>query len=108
MKRSISGFTLLEALVALLLLSIIIVAFLAMLETFSGMVQIQGNIADTTENMRYTMAALIRIVRMTGTGGLPVSTPSLPEPSPRWPSMSPTTSPRRPPSPAASRPRASG
>ncbi len=73
MKTTSSGFTLLEALVALLLLSVIIVAFLAMLETFSGMVQIQGNIADTTENMRYTMAALIRLVRMTGTGGIPVA-----------------------------------
>jgi len=72
-KRSVdAGFTLLEAMIALLLLTVIIGAFLAMLNTFSGLVKIQGNIADTTENMRYTMAALVRVTRMAGTGGLPV------------------------------------
>ncbi len=69
------GFSLLEAMVALLLLTVIIGAFLAMLNTFSGLVKIQGNIADTTENMRYTMAALVRVTRMAGTGGLPVVYP---------------------------------
>lgn len=66
------GFTLVEALVSLLLLSIIIIAFLSMLNTFSGVAKIQGNIADTNENMRYSMAALIRLVRMAGTGGMPI------------------------------------
>ncbi len=75
-KRPVNrGFSLLEAMVALLLLTVIIGAFLAMLNTFSGLVKIQGNIADTTENMRYTMAALVRVTRMAGTGGLPVVYP---------------------------------
>ncbi len=69
------GFTLLEAMVSLLLLTVIIGAFLAMLNTFSGLVKVQGNIADTTENMRYTMAALVRVTRMAGTGGLPIVYP---------------------------------
>ena len=70
-----AGFTLLEAMIALLLLTVIITAFLAMLNTFSGLVKVQGNLADTTENMRYTMAALVRVTRMAGTGGLPVVYP---------------------------------
>ncbi len=75
-KRPVDrGFSLLEAMVALLLLTVIIGAFLAMLNTFSGLVKIQGNIADTTENMRYTMAALVRVTRMAGTGGLPIVYP---------------------------------
>ncbi|MEN8162673.1 MAG: PilW family protein [Acidobacteriota bacterium] len=75
-KRPVDrGFTLLEAMIALLLLTVIMGAFLAMLNTFSGLVKVQGNIADTTENMRYTMAALVRVTRMAGTGGLPVVYP---------------------------------
>ncbi len=76
-KRHIeAGFTLIEAMVALLLLTLIIGAFLVMMNTFSGLVKIQGNIADTTENMRYTMAALVRVTRMAGTGGLPIIYPN--------------------------------
>jgi len=71
-----AGFSLMEAMVALLLLTLIIGAFLVMMNTFSGLVKIQGNIADTTENMRYTMAALVRVTRMAGTGGLPIVYPN--------------------------------
>lgn len=72
------AFTLVEALVSLLLFSVIIISFLSMLNTFSGVAKIQGNIADTNENLRFSMAALIRLIRMAGTGGMPVVYPLTP------------------------------
>lgn len=66
------GFTLVEALVSLLLLSVIIVSFLSLLTTFSNHARIQGNLAETGESARYSIAALTRMVRMAGAGGLPL------------------------------------
>lgn len=71
-RGSSPGFSLVEALVSLLLLTIIIVSFLAMLNTFSRVAKIQGSLADSNENLRYSMAALIRLIRMAGTGGIPI------------------------------------
>jgi hypothetical protein len=64
--------SLIEVLVSMLLLSIIIIGFLGFLDTFSDASKTQGNIADATENLRYSVAALVRLLRMAGTGGLPL------------------------------------
>jgi hypothetical protein len=64
--------SLIEVLVSMLLLSIIIIGFLGFLDTFSDASKVQGNIADATENLRYSVASLVRLLRMAGTGGLPL------------------------------------
>jgi len=66
------GFTLAETLVSLLLLSLIIVAFLGMLSTVSRKVSVQGGIADSNENLRYTLQTMIHNIRLAGSGGLPI------------------------------------
>ncbi len=69
------GMTLIEALISLLLLSLIMVAFLGILESTSRLAKAQTNMADTTENLRFSVAALVRMVRMAGTGGIPLVVP---------------------------------
>jgi len=69
---SIRGMSLVEALISLLLLSLIMVAFLGILDSTTRVARVQGNIADSTENLRFSMAALVRVVRMAGTGGIPI------------------------------------
>jgi hypothetical protein len=64
--------SLIEVLVSMLLLSIIIIGFLGFLDTFSDATKVQGNIADATESLRYSVASLVRLLRMAGTGGLPL------------------------------------
>ncbi len=72
--RFARGFTLVEALVGLLLLSLMMVAFLATLDASTRMAKNQGNISDLTENLRFGVAGMVRQVRMVGTGGLPLVT----------------------------------
>ncbi len=66
------GFTLIEVLVALTLLSLILIAFLTILDTSARVAKTQGNIADSTENLRFSVAALVRTLRMAGSGGAPL------------------------------------
>ncbi len=66
------GMTLVEALVATLLLVILIVAFLGALDVSARVAKVQGNISDMTENLRFSIAALVRQAREAGTGGLPL------------------------------------
>jgi hypothetical protein len=70
------GLTLTEALVALLLLSVLFIAFLAVFDASNRLAKSQGNIADATENLRFSVGSLVRLVRMAGTGGIPVVYPS--------------------------------
>jgi len=77
------GFTLAEALVSLLLLSLIVVTFLGMLSTVSGRVSVDGGIAESNENLRYTLCTMIHHIRMAGAGGLPLVT--RPSPSELFP-----------------------
>jgi prepilin-type N-terminal cleavage/methylation domain-containing protein len=70
--RGQAGMSLIEVLVSMMLLSIILIAFLGFLDTFSDATKVQGNIADATENLRYSVAALVKLIRMAGTGGLPL------------------------------------
>lgn len=74
-RSSQRGMSLLEVIVALLLLSLIIIAFLGILDSFSRVAKTQGDIADATENLRYSVDAMVRLLRMAGTGGLPLATP---------------------------------
>ena len=74
--RSSAGFTLLETLIALTLLALIFVAFLAVLDSSSAIAKSQTNISDVTENLRFSTAGLVRLVRMAGTGGVPLMYPS--------------------------------
>ncbi len=66
------GMTLVEALVGLLLLSLVLVALLALLDLSVGAAAAQGAVADLTESLRFARAALARAARMAGSGGLPL------------------------------------
>jgi len=74
-RSSQRGMSLIEVIVGLLLLSLIVIAFLGILDSFSRVAKVQGNIADATENLRYSVGSLVRLLRMAGTGGLPLVHP---------------------------------
>lgn len=66
------GMSLVEALVGILLLSLVFIAFFSMLDMSARVAKSQGNISDATENLRFSVAALVKNVRMAGTGGVPL------------------------------------
>ena len=69
------GVTLVEALVAVALLALVVIAFLSALDVSARVAKVQGNISDMTENVRFSIAALVREAREVGTGGLPIVAP---------------------------------
>jgi len=70
-----SGFTIVELLVATLILAAVFVFFLSLLEGTSTVATAQNDLADVSETLRFTVEELVRIVRMAGTGGLPLLAP---------------------------------
>jgi len=70
------GFSLLEALVALGILSLVIVSFLGFFGKFHDVVKVQGDVCEASEDLRYAVGSLVRQIRMVGAGGLPLVAPS--------------------------------
>ena len=70
-----SGMSLVEALVSVVLLSMVVIAFLQIFDVSAKVAKSQGNISDATESLRFSVAHLVRLVRMAGTGGLPLCYP---------------------------------
>ncbi len=70
-----SGFTLIEMLVVLLLLAVVMIGLLQMLDGASMVSKTQGDMARMTENLRFMVSDIVRNMRMTGTGGLPLLAP---------------------------------
>lgn len=75
MKRR--GFTLIEVLVAMGLLTLIIVGFLSLFDTSVKVSKAQSATADVQESLRYVMANLVRMTRMAGAGGIPAVVPGV-------------------------------
>ncbi|MCP4895361.1 MAG: hypothetical protein GY906_00165, partial [bacterium] len=66
--------SLVEVLVALSITALIFVGFLNVFDTTSRLSKAQMSIADMTESMRFGIAELERVTRMSGSGGLPLVT----------------------------------
>jgi hypothetical protein len=69
------GMSLVEALVSVVLLSMVVIAFLQVFDVSAKVAKSQGNISDATENLRFSVAHLVRLTRMAGTGGIPICYP---------------------------------
>jgi prepilin-type N-terminal cleavage/methylation domain-containing protein len=70
-KSNVSGFTLIELVVAVGLLAIVFVGVLNMLDTSTTISKVEAALADTQENVRFAAYHIMRTVRMTGGGEIP-------------------------------------
>jgi prepilin-type N-terminal cleavage/methylation domain-containing protein len=70
-----SGFTLIEMLVVIALLAVVMIGLLQMLDGASMVSKTQTDMTQMTENLRFMVADIVRNMRMTGTGGLPLLAP---------------------------------
>lgn len=75
-RRREAGFTLLEALVSLLVMVMVLLGLLALLEFNSRVAKAQVNVADMQQSLRVAQSDLARQVRMAGRGGLPIRRPA--------------------------------
>jgi len=66
------GFSLVEALLSLLILCLVIAAFLGMLINFSKITRIEGALAEDNERIRFAVAGLLGKIRSAGCGGIPL------------------------------------
>ncbi len=69
------GFSLLESLVALMILCLVLSSFLGSLTQFQDVARVQGDVAEASEDLRYSVASLMKFVRMAGAGGLAIVAP---------------------------------
>jgi len=71
------GFSLLEALLSLGMLSLVMVSFLGSLGEFRNVVMVEGDLCEASEDLRYAVGTLVRQIRMVGAGGLPLVAPGV-------------------------------
>ena len=71
------GFTIVELLVAMLLLTATAIGLYNLLDGSARVSKMQNQMADVGENLRFTVARLVRLVRMAGSGGLPLVAPGV-------------------------------
>lgn len=71
------GFTLLEVLISLLVLSLVIFAVLTFFESSNRLASDQLRQAEMQQSLRLAQHDMLRRIRMLGRGGLPASTPAL-------------------------------
>lgn len=69
------GFSLVEALLALTILSLVVVSFLGFLTEMNDVVRVQGDVTEASEDLRNCVALVVRQIRMAGAGGLPLFAP---------------------------------
>ena len=69
------GFSLLESLLALMILCLVLVSFLGSLTQFQDVVRVQGDVTEASEDLRYSVASVVRHIRMAGAGGLSMVAP---------------------------------
>jgi hypothetical protein len=69
------GFSLLEALLSLGMLSLVMVSFLGSLGEFRDVVMVEGDVCEASEDLRFAVGNLVRQIRMAGAGGLPLVAP---------------------------------
>lgn len=65
-----SGFTLAELLVTVVILSVVLVAALALFDFNNQLTRVQTAVADMQQSMRIAQLDMVRLVRMAGRGGL--------------------------------------
>lgn len=73
--HSASGFTLIEILAVVAILAAVMVGLLQILDRSSIVSKTQSDMARMTENLRFMVDGIVRNMRMTGTGGLPLLAP---------------------------------
>jgi prepilin-type N-terminal cleavage/methylation domain-containing protein len=73
MHKNSSGFTLIEMLVVVALLSIIMIGLLNLLDTSSKISVVQSELADTQENVRFAAYHIMRTARMMGSSAMPIA-----------------------------------
>ena len=71
MRMHSKGFTLIEMLVVIALLSIIMIGLLNLLDTSSKISIVQTELADTQENVRFAAYHVMRTARMMGSAAMP-------------------------------------
>lgn len=71
-----AGFTLLEALVSLVVMVMVLIGLLSLLQFNSQVAKAQVNVADMQQSLRVAQSDLVRQVRMAGRGGLPIRRPA--------------------------------
>lgn len=67
------GFTLVEIMVASAVLALFMVGILNLLDTSTRISQVESELADTQENVRFATYHVMRTARMIGGGGMPVA-----------------------------------
>jgi prepilin-type N-terminal cleavage/methylation domain-containing protein len=67
------GFTLVEIMVASAVLALFMVGILNLLDTSTKISQVESELADTQENVRFATYHIMRTARMIGGGGMPVA-----------------------------------
>jgi prepilin-type N-terminal cleavage/methylation domain-containing protein len=70
--RSAAGFTLAEMIVTLLIFSIVVLGILAMFDMNGRIARVEGRVADMQQSLRAAQQDMVRTVRMTARGGLPL------------------------------------
>lgn len=75
-RRREAGFTLIEALVSLLVMVMVLAGLLALLEFNSRLAKAQVNVAEMQQSLRVAQSDIVRQVRMAGRGGLPIRRPA--------------------------------
>lgn len=66
-----AGFTLLEAVVSLAVMTVVLVGLLSLLQLNSRVAKAQVNVAEMQQSLRVAQSDIVRQVRMAGRGGLP-------------------------------------
>lgn len=84
-SRRTGGYTLIELLVATLVLAEVMVAVLLLLQGTKKLSEVQTSVADLQQNHRISQAELVSQIRDAGLGGLPASIRQPPAPAPPWP-----------------------
>lgn len=67
-----AGFTLLEAVVSLAVMTVVLIGLLSLLQVNSRIAKAQVNVAEMQQSLRVVQADMVRQTRMAGRGGLPV------------------------------------
>jgi Tfp pilus assembly protein PilW len=73
MKKNEAGFTLAELLVAAAVTAILLLGVLALFDFNNRVARVQTHVADMQQSLRVAQYDMVRLVRMTGRGGLPAA-----------------------------------
>lgn len=74
-SRACAGFSLAELVVTMLVLAIVLVAALALFDFNNRLTRVQSEVADMQQSLRVAQLDMVRLIRMTGRGGLPPRVP---------------------------------